>query len=302
MKQQAMTLLQFQQRFSNEESCYDYLFKMKWPEGFICPRCGQKEYYQTTTRKHPLYECKSCRHQTTVTVGTIFEKTRTPLLKWFWAIYLSAHDKRGVSANFISKEIEVSYWVAWLMLQKIREAMGERDNNYLLNGIVEVDESFFGAPTEGGRRGRGTEKAMVFVELSLNQKGHPQYMKMTVIDNMKKETVIDKIKKTVVTKSEIRSDAYPSYQALSKEGYRHFSAPCDLKSNPDHLGWIHTIISNAKAFIGGTLHGLDSKHLQRYLNEFCYRFNRRMFQGEGFNRLLFSCLTTKTITYSELTQ
>ncbi len=187
-KQKPVSLITFQNHFNTEEACHEHLFNMKWPDGYKCPKCAKDEAYITKTRKHPLFECKDCRHQTTVLVGTIFEKTRTDLCKWFWAIYLVAHDKRGVSANSLSEKIEVCYQTAWLMLHKIRKAMGERDTDYLLSGIVELDDSFFGTPTQGGKRGRGTEKAKVVIGVSLSNKGNPQYIKMEVVSDLKGTT------------------------------------------------------------------------------------------------------------------
>ncbi|MEX1031338.1 MAG: IS1595 family transposase [Paenibacillaceae bacterium] len=165
-KQESMNLIQFQQRFASEEDCHDYLFNMKWPEGFICAKCNHTACFITTTRKLKLYECKECRYQATVTVGTVMERARVDLNKWFWAIYLIAQDKRGISGVMLSEQLGISYRSAWLMQHKIRKAMGERDAAYMLAGIVELDDAFFGAPSEGGKRGRGTDKTKVLVGLS----------------------------------------------------------------------------------------------------------------------------------------
>ena len=124
---------------------------------------------------------------------------------------------------------------------------------------------------------------------------------MELIPDIKGVTLVDFANRTIVPGSVISSDAYKSYNALSKQGYQHMPQKYNPVDHPDHLYWLHTVISNAKAFIGGTYHGLDSKHLQAYLNEFCYRFNRRKFKGELFNRLLSCCSSTHVITYSELT-
>jgi transposase-like protein len=230
-----------------------------------------------------------------------YGKTHVDLTKWFWAIYLVAHDKRGISAVTLSEDLEVSYKTAWLILHKIRNAMSIRDSQYMLAGIVELDNAFIGAPTEGGKRGRGTDKTKVVVGLSLNQQGHPLYVKMEVVPDIKGLTLVDFANRAIETGSVISSDAYKSYNALAKQDYQHALQKYNLVDHPDHLQWIHTVISNAKAFIGGTYHGLDSKHLQAYLSEFCYRFNRRKFKGELFNRLLSCCSSTHVITYSELT-
>lgn len=299
-EKEPINLFQFQKAFQTEEACHRHLYDMKWPEGFRCPKCQHAKAYEIKTRKLPLYECANCGHQTTVTAGTIFEKTRTDLVKWFWAIFLIAHDKRGVSATFLASELGIAYQTAWTIQHKIRKVMGDRDSSYILSGIVELDDAFFGAPTEGGKRGRGTKQTPVLVALSLDKKGCPKYLKMQVIPDVKGTTLIDFAQKYIEAGTIISSDKYRSYQVLAKNGYQHEAKHFNLMENPDHLKWLHTVISNAKAFIGGTYHGLDSKHLQAYLNEFCYRFNRREFKNEVFNRLVQCCISSMTITYHEL--
>jgi transposase-like protein len=227
-------------------------------------------------------------------------KTHTGLREWFWAIFLVTHDKRGISASQLSKDIGVSYYTAWLMLQKLRDAMAQRDKKYVLGGTVEIDDAFFGAPTEGGRRGRGTDKTPVIIELELDEQGRPEYMKAEVVDAINGETIVDMAKRTIEPDAKIHTDGLNSYEKLSSEGYEHEAKIFDPKENPDHLHWLHTIISNLKAFIGGTYHGLDKKHLQRYLDEFSYRFNRRKFGGQLFNRLLSACIEGCSITYKQI--
>lgn len=297
-QQDTMTLKKFQEKFDSEQTCHDHMFLIRWPKGFCCPKCQGKSYYYLQKRK--LYQCTACNHQVSVTAGTIMHKSHTPLLIWFWAIFLVAHDKRGVSATFIARELELTYPTAWLLLQKIRKAMGDRDANYRLAGLVELDDAFFGAPTEGGKRGRGTEQTPVLVGVSLDKQGLPLYVKMQVIPDVKGKTLLDFAQSYIQPGSTISSDAYRSYNALAEE-YEHIPLVFNPKENPDHLKWLHTMISNAKAFIGGTFHGLAPKHLQAYLDEFCFRTNRRKFEGQLFNRLLTACVSTNTVTYHQLT-
>jgi transposase-like protein len=247
-KKESINLIQFQKKYQTEEDCHLHLFKVKWPEGFRCPKCLHPKAYEIKTRKMPLYECAHCEHQTTVIAGTIFEKTRTDLLKWFWAIYLIAQDKRGVSATQLSEELGIAYQTAWTITHKVRKAMGERDAAYTLAGIVELDEGFFGAPTEGGKRGRGTEQTPVLVALTLDKKGCPKYLKMQVIPDVKGTTLSDFATKYIEAGSTIASDRYGSYKALAKKGFQHEAKTYNLEENPDHLKWLHTIISNAKAW------------------------------------------------------
>jgi len=232
-------------------------------------------------------------------VGTVFEKTRTDLRKWFWAIFLVAQDKRGVSARLIADQLGVCYPTAWVMLHKIRRAMASRDANYQLGGMVELDDCFFGAPAAGSKRGRGTDKTQVLVGLSLTPKGRPAFLKMKVVSDLKGKTLTEFAKLNLLEHTLISSDSYSSYKALSAD-YQHQPQDFDPENNPEHLKWLHIIISNAKAFIMGTYHGLGEKHLQSYLDEFSYRFNRRSFKGELFNRLIKCCLASKAVTYPEL--
>jgi transposase-like protein len=298
MLQEEMTFKEFMDRFRSEEDCREHLFKMRWPEGFICPKCGHKEYYFIQYRNH--YECRSCGHQTSLTAGTIMHKSHTGLREWFLAIFLITHDKRGISATQLSKDVGISYYAAWLMLHKLRDAMAQRDAKYLLGGSIEMDDAFFGAPTEGGKRGRGTDKTPAIIELELDEQGRPEYIKIEVVDAVNGETIVDMAKRTIEPGSEIYTDGLNSYEKLSPEGYEHHAENFDPQENPDHLQWLHTIISNLKAFIGGTYHGLDRKHLQRYFDEFSYRFNRRKFAAQLFNRLLVACVTGKPITYNQI--
>jgi len=295
--QERMSLVEFMERYATEDACEKQLFSMKWPNGYICERCGHNAHFTVTTRRLSLFTCKNCRYQATVTVGTVMEKTRTDLRKWFLAIYMVATDKRGVSGMQLTRDLGISYPTAWTMLQKIRSAIGEHDARYKLGGIVEVDDTYFGGPDTGGKHGRGTDKTQVAVGVSLTEDGRPLYAKMEVIPNLNGEILLDFARRNIVPGATIRTDALRVNNKLA-ESFSHEPHPFD--PNGDHLKWLHIIVSNAKAFIQGTFHGLDDGHLQRYLNEFCYRLNRRFFQGQGFLRLLSCCATSPPMTYREL--
>jgi len=299
-KQETYSFMDFKKIFNNEDACRKHLFIMKWPDGFKCPKCGNETYYEITTRN--LYECSSCHYQASVIVNTVMERTHIKLEKWFWAIYFIGKDKRGCSATMLSKELEISYKAAWFMLHRIRKAMKDRDSNYLLAGVVELDDAYFGAPQEGGKRGRGTDKSKVMVGLSLNEKGNPQFIKMEVINDLKKETIAKFAQENIENGSTISSDAYRSYNSLKDEGFKLEAKVFNSKNDENHLKWLHTIVSNAKAFIAGTFHGLDDKHLQKYLDEFCFRFNRRFFEKELFNRIVNSCMNSQKLCFTELTK
>lgn len=298
-KQEAISFMQFKKKFDSEATCRDHLYKMRWPNGFCCPKCGSLTHYAISTRN--LLECADCHYQASVTVGTVMEKTHLTLEKWFWGIYFVGIDKRGCSATLLAKELEISYKSTWFMLHRIRNAMKDRDSQYVLDGLVELDDAYFGSTKEGSKRGRGTSKAKVIVGLSINDEGHPQYLKMEVVNNLKKQTIAEFAHVHIASGSTISSDAYRSYLILQKEDYQLEAKVFNPKEDSEHLKWLHTIISNAKAFVEGTFHGLGKKHLQSYLDEFCYRFNRRFFLSELFNRILISCISSHRIMFAELT-
>lgn len=226
-------------------------------------------------------------------------KSHLPLTTWFWAIYLVASDKRGYSASQLGRQLELSYSTAWFLLHRIRDAMGQRDAEYLLSGLVEVDDTYFGGPTSGGKRGRGTDKTKVMAALSMDKNGKPQFLKMQVVPNLRGKTVGTFALENIAVGATIQSDALPSYRKPLAEKYLHQYSVFEPQST--FLHWLHTVISNAKAVVNGTFHGLHEKHLQRYLNEFCFRFNRRSFHGDLFLKLVNSVSLSVPCPLSALT-
>ena len=293
-----ISFFDFINKFNNEDVCREYLFQLRWPNGFICPKCGHIECYSLKTRH--IHECKKCHYQVSETSGTIMDRTRVSLEKWFWAIYLVSTDKRGHSALSLSKEIHVGYKTAWFLLHRIRTAMIERDWQYQLSYIVETDEAYFGAPTHGGKRGKGTEKTKVIVSVATTEKGCPLFAKMETADKLNKAVLNRFATRNIERGSTISSDGSDLYLQFSHGDYKHIGKIFSV-DDPDHLRWVHTIISNAKALIGGTFHGLDGKYMDLYLAEFCFRFNRRFWPDQLFNRSLSACLLCPRISYNELT-
>lgn len=268
-KQQRLSIIEFAKKFSTDKKCREYLFQKKWKNGFVCPKCGSIHYCELS---NGLYQCNDCHHQTSVTAGTILHRTHVPLTKWFLAFYFVTQDKRGISAVQLSRTLDVTYKTAWYIIKRIRCAMKQRDINYLLLGTIEFDDTYIGDPTVGKKRGRGTEKSKVFVAVSIDKKGRPKHLKMQTTDNIQQRSVRKFAQANIQAEATIISDGYRSYIPALKD-YKHEHGVY----NPDAgmLHWLHTMIGNAKAFIIGTYHGLPKKNLQEYLDEFCYRFNRR---------------------------
>ncbi len=293
-----ISFFEFQERFVTEDDCFQYLKKLRWPDGFSCPQCGHTEAYFMKRRK--VFQCKNCRHQTFVTVNTIFHRTHVPLRKWFWAIFLVGTDKRGCSAKRLEKLIGVHYATAWLMIHKIRRAMKDRDALYKLSNFIEMDDSYFGGSVSG-KRGRGAiNKSTVIV--AVERHGYSAgYAAMEVIESMHSRHLRDFALRTVEEEQTIHTDDYPSYRVLDT-AFDHLGETVKPYEAMEKLPWVHILIGNAKNFIRGTYHGVSHKHLQSYLSEFCYRFNRRFNELQITDRLLTACLNTSTITYAELTR
>jgi hypothetical protein len=307
------SLLDFQKEFSNEEACVQHLREIRWPAGFRCPRCGHSAAWFISTRN--ILDCKLCRAKISLTAGTIFHKTRTPLVKWYWLIYHMAMDKVGVSISEMQRVLQITdYKTAWLMAHKIRKAMADRDAGYSLAGLIEMDDSFFGP--KGHKTGRGSErKATVLCAVSLyrDRQGEerPGFAHMQVVDNASASTIENFLERlgygSTTEESQhlldaIRTDGWRSYgRAIKGTSLSHYKVVLrDPKAAGRLLPWVHRVISNAKAVIRGAHRGVSEKHLQSYLSEVCYRFNRRFWERELFDRLIKACVSTETVTYSHL--
>lgn len=293
-----MSFKEFRTRFSDDRACKNYMFKLRFPKGFICPKCGNQTYSFLKSRE--LFQCSQCRRQTSLTSGTVMHKTHLPMTVWFWAIYLISRDKRGISATLLATELSLSYETAWYLLHRIRKAMSQRDKEYLLSGVVELDDTYFGSTEEGGKRGRGTSKAKIVVAVSKDRKGKPQYLKMQAVGNLKGETIGAFAESCITRGSIIQSDAYRSYRKPLGENYTHQYDVFD--SDKDMLRWLHIIVGNLKAFLLGTYHGNCRINLQAFLDEFCYRFNRRRHKDELFTRLLNAVSNSYILCPAELSR
>ncbi len=297
----SIDFFQFQKKFSTENKCLKYLSNHRWHNGFVCPKCGNHEYYFIKSRLN--YQCKQCNYQSSVISRTIFHKTRIPFRKWFWMIYLLAQNKNSYSVLGLQKLLQIkSYKTAWLMAHKIRKAMADRDTRYKLGGLIEMDDAYFGKSRATGKRGRGaSKKACVIVSVNVNEQAKPVFATMSVVSAVDSKNVSSVVQKNIHPASVVKTDGWPSYQVIKEQGLKHEKT---IVGNPKNaskvLPWVHILIANCKSALRGTHHGISSKHLHRYLSEFCYRFNRRFWQNQLFDRLVHACLSSKTITFSEL--
>lgn len=299
-----INFFQFQRKFSTNQKCYQFLFNKRWPDGFRCPRCNHDKYSFHSVRK--LYQCKQCNYQASVTAGTILHKTRTPLRKWFWMIYLLTNNKTGSSLLYFMRLLDLGcYKTAWTMAHKIHKAMYEQDQTTKLAGLVELDDSYFGDRNVTGKRGRGAgSKKPVFIAVGtkmIKGKVKPSYLKMKISEDVTEKSVNDFIDLCIKPGSSIKTDGFKSFHFIKTKNYHHNMIKIlNPKDTIEHLPWVHIMIGNIKGILKGVHHGVSAKHLPRFLSEFCYKFNRRFVEKRMFSDLLLACVNTNTITFTEL--
>jgi hypothetical protein len=297
--------MSFLLNFHSEDACEKHLIRVRFPGGMPCLRCGSANIAERVPSRR-AYQCRDCRFFNRPTAGTLFHRSQTSLLQWFIAIFLMATDKRGLSALYLAEQIEVSYPTAWAMLQRMRRAMAKRDAAYRLDTATEIDEMYIGAPTKAKKRGRGTEKTPVLVAVSFG-KGeggveHMRFAKMRVVDTIDEKTVVAFAKDALAPGIRVRTDGLSVFPVLTNHGFKHERDTVGRRKAHMVLPHVHLFISNCKSFVQGTPHGLPDTHLQHYLDEFCYRFNRRHRHGELFDRLLRACLEMEELPFAALTE
>jgi transposase-like protein len=188
--QHGMSLPEFLRAFATETGCAQAVMAARWPNGFECPKCGEEAHCVISVDFRPLFQCNGCRRQTSVTAGTLFAGTKLPLTTWFLALYLISQAKTGLSALSLKRQLGVSYRTAWLVHHKIMCAMAEREDAHQLTNVVQIDDAYLGGELSGGTAGRGSENKVPFVAaVSLNELGHPVYLKLTMVAGFTREAI-----------------------------------------------------------------------------------------------------------------
>jgi len=296
-------LTQFEARFATEEACRQYLFHLRWPDGFRCPRCGREKYWPL---RGVLLQCAGCGHQASVTAGTIFQDTRSPLPSWFRAMWWVAAQKNGASALGLQRVLGLrSYEKAWTGLHKLRRAM-VRPGRDRLAGTVEVDETYLGG-LEEGVRGRQTEKKALIVVAAQEEGRGVGRIRLRQIADASAESLIPFVQDSVEPGSVIHTDGWLGYQPLDKKGYRHaVTFLRGQEESPSELmPRVHLVVSLLKRWLIGTHQGAVShKHLDYYLEEFTFRFNRRRSRSRGklFFRLAQQAVSIEPVPYAKIVQ
>ena len=271
------TLLELERRFSCEGACAEYLAALRWPGGWVCPRCAGTDAWSVRRNR---WLCGYCRHEMSVTAGTVFQDSHLPLTIWFRAMWQITSQKNGISALGLQRVLGLgSYKTAWAMLHKLRRAM-VRPGRERLDGVVEVDETYWGGE-ETGAIGRRTEiKAMIIVAAQEDGKGIGR-IRLRSIPNLTKATLHGFIAQAITPGSTVRTDGLPAYMGL--DGYAHDRQTQRHQAEGEHvLPRVHRVISLLKRWLLGTHQGaIGQDHLNDYLDEFTFRFNRRTSTSRG---------------------
>jgi len=278
----------FFKAFPDGESCVRYMAGILYPNGFICPRCGNKVYGVIKGRR--AIQCTACRRQESVTAGTVMHGSHIPLFGWLLAIFLVTHDKRGYSAVSLAHELKISRRSAYFMLERIRSVAALKAIGEVLGGWVEIDDAYIGS--KGTTRGRGTEKAEFIVAVE-KSKGGGVCIRAT--ESLKGGDYKEFARCHISATSKITSDGLPALRAGLSSYAGHMPSTFDSTDDTYALPTVHHIISNFKAHIAGTYHGVRKSHLQSYMDEFCYRYNNRR-NVDIFHTLLTDvCLSPKRV-------
>lgn len=299
MEEYPRTLREFETQFSTVGSCHEFLFRLRWPGGFVCPQCGKHGGWMA---KSGRIICSGCRLGTTVTAGTIFQDSHQPLTVWFRAMWWMTNQKTGISGLGLQRLLGLgSYRTAWMMLHKLRSAM-VRPGRDRLTGIIEVDETYVGG-LEEGIRGRGAEKKTVIVVAAQEDRQGIGRIRMAQVVDASAASLHGFVETSVEPGSTIHTDDWTGYRGLEAKGYRHVVTPIKKSGKPAHelLPRVHKVMSLFRRWLLGTHQGaISHEHMSSYLNEFVFRFNRRTsaHRGKLFLRLAQQAVAVEPIPYA----
>lgn len=295
-------LVEFIDWFPSDESCLEYLEAVRWPEEFVCPLCGSQSFW--VIQRSRLKQCRECLHQTSATAGTIFEGTRKSLRLWFLTMWLVTAEKNGISAMGLQRELGFSrYETAWTWLHKLRRAM-VRPGRDRLTGLVEIDETYVGGEAEGPR-GRGAlKKSIVVIAVEEKATGMGR-VRMRLIPDASGKSLLTFIRDAVADGATIRTDGWKGYARLRKAGYKHNVVNVSRRDElaDELLPHVHRVASLLKRWLLGTHQGrVGQKHLDYYLDEFTFRFNRRTSKSRGklFHRLIQQAVQVDPVSWENV--
>jgi hypothetical protein len=295
--QPGMSIPEFLRSFGTEAQCAQAVKQARWPDGFRCPRCGTADHYVVGHGARKLFQCNGCRHQTSLTAGSLMEHTKLALTTWFLAIYLISQAKTGLSSLALKRQLGVSYPTAWLMHQKINRAMASQDRTHRLGGAVQLDDAYLGGERAGGKSGRGSENKVPFVAaVSVTDRGHPMYLKLNLVSGFTLQAIGNWAKASLAPGTLVSSDGLGCFAAVADAGCMHVPLVVGALKPRDlpEFKWVNTVLGNLKTTLAGAFHSLNyRKYAGHYLAAFAYRFNRRFDLRDLVARLIVDVVRSK---------
>jgi ribosomal protein L37AE/L43A len=279
--QPGLSLTAFFQRYGTRAKCQQALFEMRWPSGFVCPKCASAEHSRHERGTRLLLQCCQCRHQTSLTVGTVFDASKLPLTTWFLAMHLLTQSKTGMSALQLMRDLGISYRSAWLLKHKLMQVMFGQERERKLETLVQIDDVFVGGERQGGGVGRvAPNKVLVVAAVQTTGKGKALLTRLDVVPNWRKPTIARWAARALAAGTHVVSDGLATFAAVKDAGFTH--EPIVVNGSGRSAGQhprflaVNTTLGNLKTWMASTFKGFKLSHYtQRYLAEFQYRFNRR---------------------------
>jgi len=301
-----MDIFSFGVHFTDEKSCRLHFKEQRDKEGIVCNRCGSTDHYWLQNKWS--YQCKSCTARISLRSGTILESSKLSFLIWYKTIFLLSTTKKGFSSKEIQRQLGLKrYEPVWAMVHKLRKAMGQRDDRYTLEGMIEMDEGYFTIEAskhdhqtqKSGRGSKTKSNVMVMAESTVLENidsgkvdRQCRYFKAKVLEDHKAERTDHTLKKAIDQEQVIVfTDKSTSYLDIADYVELHITEKSNETTTKETLKWVHIAISNAKRNFAGTYHKIKKKYLQLYLNEFVYKLNRRYFGDKIFDRLVIASIT-----------
>jgi transposase-like protein len=277
--QRGVPMPEFFARYGTEVQCVAALMALRWPQGFVCPRCACVSHYVVGHGARKLFQCRGCRHQTSLTAGTVLDSTKLPLTTWFLAIYLLSQDKTGLSALALKRNLGTSYRTAWLIHHKLMKTMAQRDSEEPLSGFIQADDAYLGGE-HPGTGGRGSpNKVPIVAAVAASSADYPMRVKMSQVAGFTRTAIADWARANLTPGCDVRTDGLACFAGVIDAGCAHSYIVVGqrLPREMPQFTWVNTILGNLKTLISGAHKAFRfAKYASQYLGAFAYRFNRRV--------------------------
>lgn len=302
--QKGLSLPTFLQRYGSEAQCVEALIRARWPNGFVCPRCAGTAASRLERNQQPLWQCKACRTQTSLTAGTPMADTKLPLRLWWLAIYLVSQAKNGVSGLELARQLGVCYRTAWRIKHKLMAAMAERETSRQLDGEVQIDDAYLGGERPGGPGEPQWHNKVPFIAAISTHEGRPRHMRLDVVSSFRRSVVHAWAQQALSPAAHVISDGLTAFTGVGWAGHSHEAIVTGSRrkgAQQPRLRWVNTILGNLKTALAGTHHALAfAKYGARYLAAHAYRFNRRFDMAAMVPRLAAALMRSAVATEQSL--